>query len=93
MEKYRLVFANGDRLDVTVEDYSNACWRAEEYEYDYDTKLKYIYEMQEEKMNYLDIKKDLMGFWKELGYEELIKGIFSFELSEENEKILNKLYE
>ena len=44
-------------------------------------------------MNYLDIKKDLMGFWKELGYEELIKGIFSFELSEENEKILNKLYE
>ncbi len=44
-------------------------------------------------MNYLDIKKDLMGFWKELGYEELIKGIFSFELSEENEEILNKLYE
>lgn len=44
MEKYRLVFINGDQLDITVEDYSNACWKAEEYEYDYNTKLKYIYE-------------------------------------------------
>ena len=44
MEKYTLVFTNGDYLNITVEDYSNACWRAEEYAEDYDTKLKYIYE-------------------------------------------------
>lgn len=44
MEKYRLVFINGDQLDITVEDYSNACWKAEEYEEDYNTKLKCIYE-------------------------------------------------
>lgn len=44
-------------------------------------------------MNYLDIKKDLEGFWKELGYRELIKGLIAFELDEENEKILEELYE
>ncbi len=44
-------------------------------------------------MNYLDIKKDLEGFWKELGYRELIKGLIAFELEEENEEILEELYE
>ena len=44
-------------------------------------------------MNYLDIKKDLEGFWDELGYEQLIKGLISFELDEKDEKILNELYE
>lgn len=44
-------------------------------------------------MNYLDIKKDLEGFWKELGYKELIKGLIAFELEEENEEILEELYE
>lgn len=45
MENYKLIFENGQYLDVTVEDYSEACWRAEEYEYDYDTKLKWIWEV------------------------------------------------
>lgn len=44
MKDYTLVFLNGDYVDITVEDYSNACWKAEDYEYDYDTKLKYILE-------------------------------------------------
>lgn len=44
MENYRLVFINGDHLDISVEDYSHACWKAEEYEYDYNTRLKYIFE-------------------------------------------------
>lgn len=44
MEDYTLVFTNGDHLRITVEDYTNAWWKAEEYEEDYNTKLKYIYE-------------------------------------------------
>lgn len=44
-------------------------------------------------MNYLDIKKDLEGFWNELGYEQLIKGLIAFELDEKDENILNQLYE
>ncbi len=44
-------------------------------------------------MNYLDIKKDLEGFYIELGHEELIKGILAFELGEKNGKILEELYD
>lgn len=44
-------------------------------------------------MNYLDIKKELEGFWDELGYEQLIKGLIAFELDEKDENILNQLYE
>lgn len=44
MKDYTLVFLNGDYVDITVEDYTNAYWEAENYEYDYNTKLKYIYE-------------------------------------------------
>lgn len=44
MEKYRLIFVGEDYIDITVEDYTEACIRAEEYEYDYDMKLKAIWE-------------------------------------------------
>ena len=44
-------------------------------------------------MNYLDIKKDLIGFEKEIGYKEVIKAIISYEKAIENEDTLNEIYE
>jgi len=44
-------------------------------------------------MNYLDIKNTLDNLWDKIGYEELIKGLMSFELDEKDENILNQLYE
>lgn len=44
-------------------------------------------------MNYLQINEYLNHYWDENGYEELIKGLLSFELDEKDEAILNKLYE
>lgn len=44
-------------------------------------------------MNYLQIREYLNNYWDENGYEDLIKGLLSFELDEKNEKILNELYE
>lgn len=44
-------------------------------------------------MNYLQIREYLNNYWDENGYEDLIKGLLSFELDEKDEKILNELYE
>lgn len=44
MENYTLIFYNGDHINITVEDYTEACEKAEEYSYDYNTKLKWIWE-------------------------------------------------
>lgn len=44
-------------------------------------------------MNYKDIKKYLENFGIKYGYEEVIKGLLSFELDEENEEILEEVYE
>lgn len=44
-------------------------------------------------MNYLQIREYLNNYWDENGYEDLIKGLLSFELDEKDENILNQLYE
>lgn len=44
-------------------------------------------------MKYLIIKEYLNNFWDENGYEDLIKGLLAFELDENNEKILEELYD
>lgn len=45
MENYRLNFENGQYMYITVEDYSEALWEAEDYEYENNTKLRDIWEV------------------------------------------------
>lgn len=44
MENYTLIFVSGDRINITAEDWTDACNKAEEYEYNYDLKIKWIWE-------------------------------------------------
>lgn len=44
MKDFTLIFEDHSRIKIKAEDYSEACWKAEEYEYDYDKKLLWIWD-------------------------------------------------